>query len=206
MSGAAPRLIALGLGAYLLGSIPFGVIVGRRWKGVDVRQLGSGNIGFANVLRTVGWGPAVVVFVCDTAKGYLPVLAARFVTVGWTYPEASVVLIGVLAVSGHVFPPWLRFRGGRAVLTSLGVLVGIAPWVALAGLRVGGLDGRRRRHLRGGLAALARDLACLRHFRHCGSGDHHPAPPAQHPAVAGRPRVEGRPPSRRARPADRRRP
>lgn len=137
MSGATLRLVALGVGAYLLGGIPFGVIVGRRWKGVDVRQLGSGNIGFANVLRTLGWEPALVVFLCDTAKGYLPVLAAKLLTAGWAYAELSVVLVGVLAVVGHVFSPWLRFRGGRAVLTSLGVLVGIAPWVALAGLAVG---------------------------------------------------------------------
>ena len=137
MTAATLRLAALGVGAYLLGGIPFGVIVGRRWKGVDVRQFGSGNIGFANVLRTLGWGPALVVFVCDTGKGYLPVLAARYVTAGWAHAEPWVVLAGVLAVGGHVFSPWLRFRGGRAVLTSLGVLVGIAPWVALAGLVVG---------------------------------------------------------------------
>ena len=130
-------LIGLAALAYVVGGIPFGVIVGQRWKGVDVRQFGSGNIGFANVLRTLGWGPAAVVFVCDVGKGYLPVLAATWLAAGAVYPELWVLLVGVMAVLGHVFSPFLRFRGGRAVLTSLGVLVGIAPWVALAGLVVG---------------------------------------------------------------------
>lgn len=132
-----PRLIGLAVAAYLLGGVPFGVIVGRQWKGIDIRQFGSGNIGFANVLRTLGWGPALVVFLCDTGKGYLPVLAAKQMTAGAAHPAVWVVLVGVLALAGHVFSPFLRFRGGRAVLTSLGVLVGISPWVALAGLVVG---------------------------------------------------------------------
>jgi glycerol-3-phosphate acyltransferase PlsY len=131
------ELIALAVGAYLLGGIPFGVVVGRRWKGVDVRQFGSGNIGFANVLRTLGWEPALVVFICDVGKGYLPVLAATRLAAGSPHPELWVLLVGVMAVLGHVFSPFLRFRGGRAVLTSLGVLVGIAPWVALVGLVIG---------------------------------------------------------------------
>lgn len=129
-----PKVVVLAIAAYLLGGVPFGVIVGREWRGIDIRQFGSGNIGFANVLRTLGWGPALVVFLCDTGKGYLPVLAARQVTAGAGHAELWVVLIGVLAMAGHVFSPFLRFRGGRAVLTSLGVLVGISPWVALVGL------------------------------------------------------------------------
>jgi len=126
------------IGGYLVGSIPFGVIVGRAWRGVDVRQYGSRNIGFSNVLRVLGWGPALVVFTGDVLKGAAPVFAGRELLDAWATPRPDLwmLTIAVAPILGHSFSIFLRFRGGRAVATTLGVLLGVSWPAALVGLAV----------------------------------------------------------------------
>ena len=126
MTGAAVALVALG---YLSGSVPYGLLVVRALKGIDVRSQGSGNIGATNVVRAAGPAAGVAVLVLDALKGALPVLLARAVAPGTDLP----VWVGVAAFVGHVAPVWLRFRGGKGVATALGVLAVLAPWPAVAG-------------------------------------------------------------------------
>ena len=103
---------------YLIGSIPVGVLVGRIYRGVDVRDYGSGKIGFTNTLRSLGWGAALIVAVGDTMKGVVPILIGRFV---FDDPWA-VALGGVAAVAGHMFPLFAGFRGGRGAATAFGAV------------------------------------------------------------------------------------
>jgi glycerol-3-phosphate acyltransferase PlsY len=122
---------ALVAGAYLLGAVPFGLLVTRAVTGKDIRALGSGNIGATNVLRAAGRAAAAAVLFLDAAKGFVPVFVARRVAGegdGWV-PAAC----ALAAVLGHVFPVYLRFRGGKGVATGLGVAAALAPWAALAG-------------------------------------------------------------------------
>ena len=130
--------VALLMGAaYLLGSIPFGVLAGRS-RGVDVRKHGSGNIGFSNVLRVLGPGPAVLVFVADVLKGAVPMLAGRWLLSAWDVGHADLWLlaVGLAPILGHAFSVFLGFRGGRAVATTLGVLLGMVWQAGLVGLGV----------------------------------------------------------------------
>lgn len=122
----AAGLVLLG---YLSGSIPFGLLLVRAARGVDVRERGSGNIGATNVARVAGKGLGALVLVLDALKGALPVLLARAVD----GTEQVPALVGLAAFAGHVAPPWLRFRGGKGVATALGVLAVLAPRAALAG-------------------------------------------------------------------------
>ena len=124
---------ALVLLGYLAGSIPFGVLVARWFRGVDVRSQGSGNIGATNVARVAGKKLGVLVLVLDALKGALPVVAALRLLPG----EARVgAAVGLAAFLGHVFPVWLRLKGGKGVATALGVLGVLVPWAALAGAGV----------------------------------------------------------------------
>ena len=108
--------------AYLLGSIPFSLIIARLLKGIDIRNHGSGNIGATNVLRTVGKREAALALIADILKGALPVLLAVFILEGvWITATA------VLVVLGHVFPIFASFKGGKGVATSLGALIVIIP-------------------------------------------------------------------------------
>jgi glycerol-3-phosphate acyltransferase PlsY len=114
-------VIALTIG-YLCGSIPFALLLTRSRR-IDLRDVGSRNVGAANVLRTAGVAPAVVVMLLDAAKGALAVVVARLLT-----DDAVIVMIaGLAAIIGHVYPPWLRFRGGKGVAASAGVFVVLAP-------------------------------------------------------------------------------
>lgn len=120
------------VGSFVFGSLPVGLWVGLLWKGIDVRQLGSKNIGATNVVRVLGWKPGLVVFAGDLAKGLLPVLlAARIIS-----SSHLIALCGVCAVTGHSFSPFLGFRGGRGVATSLGVLFALSWRAALSALGV----------------------------------------------------------------------
>lgn len=116
------------VGAFLLGAIPFGFLMGRA-KGVDLREHGSGNIGATNVMRTLGRGPGALVLLLDALKGLIPVLTAVH---GLKLSPGLVVAAGVAAILGHIYTPFLRFRGGKGVATSLGVLIGLSPVVAAA--------------------------------------------------------------------------
>jgi acyl phosphate:glycerol-3-phosphate acyltransferase len=127
---AAPLLVAL---AYLAGSIPFGVLI-TRWKlGVDVRSQGSGNIGATNVARVGGKKLGVLVLVLDALKGAGPAWAAVLLLPGERWAHAAVAMAAFL---GHVFPPWLKFKGGKGVATGLGVLLVLEPLAAAAGFLV----------------------------------------------------------------------
>jgi acyl phosphate:glycerol-3-phosphate acyltransferase len=112
--------------SYLIGSLPFGLWIGLL-KGVDIRTLGSKNIGTTNVLRILGVGPGILVFVLDTAKGMAGIYLAEWRVV----PFHFVIVIGLAAILGHSFSPVLRFKGGKGVATSLGVLIGLTWPVAL---------------------------------------------------------------------------
>lgn len=133
--------LVAGLAAYLLGAIPFGLLIAR-WRGVDIRAVGSRNIGATNVFRSVGkpWG--IATFILDMAKGWcgavvVPALAARLLGVPLPEPAAAWRLLGgVCAVAGHTWPVYLGFKGGKGVATSAGMLVGVAPWSATLALAV----------------------------------------------------------------------
>lgn len=134
-------LLLLMAGAYLVGSIPFGLLVGRWLRGVDIRQHGSGNIGFTNVLRILGPGPAVLVLVADVGKGLVPVAVGQRM-LGPSHPagiEWWVLGAGLAAILGHSFSVFCGFRGGRAVATSFGVLLGLCWPAAAVALGVWGL-------------------------------------------------------------------
>jgi len=113
------------LGSYLLGSIPFGVIAGK-FHGIDLGKEGSGNIGATNVLRVLGKRDGSIVLILDALKSFVAVLLAQKMGLS---PE-WVVGAGLSAVLGHMFSPWIGFKGGKGVATSLGVLLGLSPLIA----------------------------------------------------------------------------
>ena len=125
-------IVAALLASYLLGSIPFGLLVARAAAGKDVRAVGSGNIGATNVARAAGRGAAAATLVLDALKGYVPAMVAGR-SFEWAWAPAA---CGIAAVLGHCFPVWLRFRGGKGVATGLGVAVAVAPWAAACGAAV----------------------------------------------------------------------
>lgn len=117
------REILLAIAAYLIGSIPTGLLLAKYVGGVDIRTAGSGNIGATNVSRTLGWKVGVMTLIGDCLKGVIPVVAAQKLgcTEGW------VAIVGFLAFSGHVYTVFLRFKGGKGVATALGVFLAVSP-------------------------------------------------------------------------------
>ncbi len=131
-------LVVFPLAAYMIGSTPFGVMLARA-HGVDLRKVGSGNVGATNVGRALGrrWG--YLCFALDVAKGSAPAFAAGLLVRPESgepglLQQAGWLAAGFGAIAGHVLPFWLRFRGGKGVATSLGVVVGMYPYFAWAGL------------------------------------------------------------------------
>jgi glycerol-3-phosphate acyltransferase PlsY len=133
--------IALMALSYLIGSIPFSYLVARA-NGVDLRKVGSGNIGGANVWRNCGFGPFLLAAAGDIIKGVLPTLAALHLS-DWSQlvgrhldelPPGAVILVGVAAILGHTFSLFLNFKGGKAVATSGGVLLSLFPLLIPVGL------------------------------------------------------------------------
>ncbi len=122
------------LAAYLLGSVPSSVWIGRYFYDTDVREHGSGNAGFTNTVRVLGWKAGLPVFLIDVLKGYLAVNLVRF---SEDYLPGSLVVInfqlilGAAAVLGHIFPIYVGFKGGKGVATLLGLLLAIQPHVTL---------------------------------------------------------------------------
>ncbi|MDD2903327.1 MAG: glycerol-3-phosphate 1-O-acyltransferase PlsY [Syntrophales bacterium] len=118
--------------AYLLGSIPFGLVVSRWLGGPDPRSMGSGNLGAANLYRLLGLKGGALTFLGDALKGALPVLLALF-SPGpqGAWRDAAVAVVGGAAVLGHVFPLYLKFKGGKGVATAFGVVAALSPWAAL---------------------------------------------------------------------------
>lgn len=133
-------LILLGVVAYLLGSIPFGLVLVRLFRHQDVRQYGSGNIGATNVVRAGGKGLGGLTFLLDAAKGFAAVMVANLImhhrTADPTLIQNALALAAFCAVLGHLFPIWLRFRGGKGVATAFGVFLAVAPLAALISLAV----------------------------------------------------------------------
>jgi glycerol-3-phosphate acyltransferase PlsY len=116
--------------AYLLGSIPFSFLVARWWGVPDVRRVGSGNVGATNVMRSAGKGPGLIAFVLDLLKGAGGALIGRALDPHGVLPA----LTATAAVLGHVFPVWLRFRGGKGVATGAGAFLPLVPAATGAGL------------------------------------------------------------------------
>jgi len=133
------KFVAVALVSYLLGSIPAGYLAGRI-AGIDIRKVGSGNIGATNVTRTLGRRYGYPVFLVDFAKGALAVCVS--VLLGWHLEpkprstEMYGIVGAVFCVLGHVFPVWLRLKGGKGVATSAGALFGLMPLAALIGVAV----------------------------------------------------------------------
>ncbi len=133
---AGPAMVAV---AFLIGSIPFGYLIGRIFYRTDIRAAGSGNIGAMNALRTLGKGGGAAVLVLDALKGFAPVLvAAAFFHGSQTFQA----MVATAAVLGHCFSPWLSWRGGKGVATSFGAILGLswpAGLVAVGGWILGAL-------------------------------------------------------------------
>jgi glycerol-3-phosphate acyltransferase PlsY len=134
--------LALVVGAtsgYLSGALPFGYVAGRM-RGIDIRQHGSGNIGATNVIRVLGKGIGIPVFILDMLKGWLPTfLVARWLSAlgaGEQIVTAGAVITGMAAVLGHMFTFWLGFKGGKGVATATGALLGVAPIAVFGGFIV----------------------------------------------------------------------
>ena len=109
-----------------MGSVPVGFILGSR-SGIDVRAVGSGNVGATNVARVVGKRQGILTLIADTAKGFLPVILAM----QFGASLAATVLVGAAAFLGHLYPIFLKFKGGKGVATALGVLLAVAPMATL---------------------------------------------------------------------------
>ncbi len=117
--------------AYLLGSIPFGFLIVKMTSGADIRETGSGGTGATNVTRKAGKGAGIVTLIFDALKGVAAVTVARLLT-GEEGTSWVVAGAGVLAVVGHCFPVWLKFKAGKGVATGLGVFLAIVPWAVMA--------------------------------------------------------------------------
>ena len=113
---------------YLLGSFPTGFLIGKYLKNIDLRKIGSGSTGATNVLRNVGKWPALFVFIIDVLKGFIAVKIS-YILISESIYE---VLAGSLAVSGHIWPIWLKGKGGKAVATGLGIFIALSWQVGLA--------------------------------------------------------------------------
>lgn len=118
------------LGAYVAGSIPFGLILVKLAGKGDVRSQGSGNIGATNVMRAGGKGLGILTLLLDAAKGFLPVFLAKRLG----FPAEALSWVALSATAGHIYTPWLKFQGGKGVATALGAILGYHPAMALPSL------------------------------------------------------------------------
>jgi glycerol-3-phosphate acyltransferase PlsY len=132
-------LAVLLVGSYLLGSVPFGYLAGRL-LGIDIRQAGSGNVGATNVVRVLGKRYGYPVFAFDFLKGFVAVKIAMLMAPGrppeWNSPEIFGILAAISSVLGHLYPPWLKFKGGKGVATSGGALLALTPVATLIGVAI----------------------------------------------------------------------
>ena len=126
--------ISFALLAYLIGSIPSAVWIGKGFYGIDVREHGSGNAGATNVFRVLGKGPGTIVLLMDVLKGYLALqlafVSGEYLPSSQQYVNFKLIL-GIAALTGHIFPVFAGFRGGKGVAIMLGILIGLNPWAAL---------------------------------------------------------------------------
>ena len=114
--------------SYLLGSFPSGFLYAKNLKGIDLRYVGSGSTGATNVLRNIGKWPALIVFILDVLKGFIAVKIAYF----FLSDNIFQVLAGLFAITGHIWPIWLKGKGGKAVATGLGMFIALSWKVGLA--------------------------------------------------------------------------
>ena len=131
-------ILVVGVG-YVIGGVPFGVLLGRYVHGVDIQAMGSGSTGATNVYRILGWKTALAVGLLDIAKGAAAVGLARLVMPAvWSQNGSDLVAIatGVAAMAGHVYSPFLRFRGGKGIAVAAGAIGVIMPWASLVLLAV----------------------------------------------------------------------
>src|SRR5919197_856163 len=131
------KLAVILVGSYLLGSIPFGYLAGRL-AGIDIRRAGSGNVGATNVVRVLGKRYGYPVFALDVLKGFCAVKISMLVAPGrspeWNSPEIFGILSAMCGVLGRLYPPWLKFEGGKGVATSGGALLALTPVAVLIGV------------------------------------------------------------------------
>jgi glycerol-3-phosphate acyltransferase PlsY len=138
------KILEICLIAYLMGSIPFGFLLVHFFRKQDIRAVGSGNIGATNVLRSGGKGLGALTFLLDALKGFAAVWMARSLAQDYADPHMlpmgsfnlfdAVAIAGLCAMLGHIYPVWLKFKGGKGVATGFGVFVALAPYAALASL------------------------------------------------------------------------
>jgi acyl phosphate:glycerol-3-phosphate acyltransferase len=125
-------MIAIIVAAYLIGSVPFALLLARRWGAADLRLVGSGNVGAANVMRASGVRAGILVAALDVAKGAVSVILAERLGGNPAAPAAA----GLAAIVGHIYPVWLRFRGGKGVATACGVFAVLVPPAMPAALTI----------------------------------------------------------------------
>ena len=132
-------ILAVSIASYLFGSIPFGYLAGRL-AGIDIRKVGSGNVGATNVVRVLGKQYGYPVFVLDVLKGFGAVKISMLIAPGrppeWNSPEIFGILAAISSVLGHLYPPWLKFQGGKGVATSAGALLALTPVATLIGVAI----------------------------------------------------------------------
>lgn len=121
------KYILVAVIGYLLGNLPSGVLIARIYGIRDIRKHGSGNTGTTNVLRTLGWLPSVLTLVGDCLKGYVACLIGKGLA-----GDPGMLLAGLCAILGHDFPAFMGFKGGKGIATSLGLIIAMNPWLALA--------------------------------------------------------------------------
>jgi acyl phosphate:glycerol-3-phosphate acyltransferase len=161
MSFFTPTTSLLLAAAYFLGSIPFGLILAKLLAGNDIRKSGSGNIGATNVARVVGPAAGILTLVLDVAKGAAAVwLAGRFTEQSST----AMTLAAVVALLGHCFPVWLKFKGGKGVATALGVFLMLSPLAALSALLIFILVSLAWRYVSLGSVSAAAAMPLLMYF------------------------------------------
>jgi acyl phosphate:glycerol-3-phosphate acyltransferase len=119
--------IVLAVAAFFFAAVPWGLVLGKWLKGVDVRQTGSGATGTTNSLRVLGWKIALAIFLLDFGKGVLPVVLARW----WDLPDWAVAIAAIAATAGHCWSPYIRMKGGKGMATGGGASVAMFPWLVL---------------------------------------------------------------------------
>lgn len=122
-------LISIGLAtaAFFFAAIPWGLVLGKSLKGVDIRKGGSGATGTTNSLRMLGWRIAIMIFLLDFGKGVLPIVLARW----WDLPDWAIALTAIAATAGHCWSPYIRMKGGKGMATGGGASVAMFPWLLL---------------------------------------------------------------------------
>jgi glycerol-3-phosphate acyltransferase PlsY len=170
-------LLLVALGSYLVGAVPFGLVLGRALRGVDIREHGSRNLGATNALRVLGAPIGAAVFALDFAKGLLPSIAAQKYAASAESAAWAGLVAAIAAVLGHVFPVYLRFRGGKGVATGAGVLAALAPVPTALAFGVFAITVAATRFVSLGsiLAALALPLACFATSGRAALGERLPA-------------------------------